>query len=218
MKPLSNPSPAHAEPIARRHSRSRSCGTLLAVLVALCPLHRAQSEDPAVTLPTAAPAPTDTAENAVATPVRSGIKTDGSTAPSGDLFPIPGAGSSPTPDPTAAPAHLFLGVFVALAQHADDLGLAQEAADGQEADAVSYDDVVPWPLEADRPITEGSHAAATEMKLVIDGKEIKKPIVKGDKRITFKMELKAGQKKLQGWISAGDKEISGAYYCYINKL
>lgn len=75
-----------------------------------------------------------------------------------------------------------------------------------------------WPLEAGRPINEGSHAAATEMKLVIDGKEMKKPIVKGDKRITFKMDLKAGQKKLQGWISAGDKEISGPYYCYINKL
>jgi len=75
-----------------------------------------------------------------------------------------------------------------------------------------------WPEEADRAIREGSHASATEMKLVIDGKEFKAPISENDERITFKMELKAGQKRLQGWITADGEDISGPYYCYINKL
>ncbi|MEM7148075.1 MAG: arylsulfatase [Verrucomicrobiota bacterium] len=75
-----------------------------------------------------------------------------------------------------------------------------------------------WPVEADKAICDGTHAAATEMKFVIDGEEFTAPIGKNDKRITFKTKLKAGQKKLQGWIIANGEEISGPYYCYINKL
>ena len=75
-----------------------------------------------------------------------------------------------------------------------------------------------WPEEAEMAIRDGSHAAATEMKLVIDGKEFEAPIKEGDKRATFKMNLEVGQKRLQGWIDADGKEISGPYYCYINKL
>jgi hypothetical protein len=32
------------------------------------------------------------------------------------------------------------------------------------------------------------------------------------------MTLKAGQKRIQGWIRAGGKDISGPYYCTVEKL
>tara|TARA_R110000850_G_scaffold42454_42_gene109020 strand:+ start:129 stop:1916 length:1788 start_codon:yes stop_codon:yes gene_type:complete len=90
---------------------------------------------------------------------------------------------------------------------------ADFAVDGQYEVSLSR-----WPVEADMAIRDGSHAAATGMKLVIDGKEYNQAIAEGDKRITFKMDLKAGQKRLQGWITADGEDISGPYYCYINKL
>ena len=90
---------------------------------------------------------------------------------------------------------------------------ADFAADGEYEISLSR-----WPVEADRPIREGSHAKANEMKLVIDGKEFNALISESDNRISFKMKLKAGQKRLQGWISTDGEEISGPYYCYVNKL
>ncbi|MFT5130770.1 MAG: arylsulfatase A-like enzyme [Rhodothermales bacterium] len=75
-----------------------------------------------------------------------------------------------------------------------------------------------WPQEADRAIRDGSHASATKMTLVIDGKEFTKTIAEADKQISFNMTLKAGQKRIQGWIRAGGKDISGPYYCTVEKL
>lgn len=90
---------------------------------------------------------------------------------------------------------------------------AELATDGEYEVSLSR-----WPEEAGMPIREGSHSAASEMKLVIDGKEFKASIREDDERISFKMKLKAGQKRLQGWITAEGEDISGAYYCYIDKL
>ena len=96
--------------------------------------------------------------------------------------------------------------------HSNGYWEADFAADGKYEISLSR-----WPVEANMAIRDGSHAAATDMKLVIDGKVFTQTITEDDKRITFTMELKAGQKRLQGWITADGKEISGPYYCYINK-